>query len=279
MSMIQGPYRATGIIGDTRVAALPGSRLDMPMNYQIPPFASNLVYQLQYFEGLQFPQVDFNLLPMSSWLTAANLNAWLARTSDDASSIASGVTLFDGARGYVLQHGAAAGAKMARVMIGGSQGAPLRTRVSFWGTSVVYSEPATSIITDNIANFNRVSFSSSTGWTGVSNIISFDLTIDNNLMPNPELNGSLNPTEINAGIMTASLSLVLQADKEAPTNEDDISILIDADLDGVTDLTIVCANLLVQNPYLREVQGPRPLKTYECICLAMINGTAPVVIS
>lgn len=282
MSIIQG-YRGVVKIGTALMPALPGSTISMPKNYNLPQFISgNNIYQLNAVEGLQFPVVSLVLAVTKEWFTAANLRAWSpdvgsGRPGDDIPSIGS-LYVWDGANGIQAEN-----CKHADFSIGVSQGELVRCTARFFGGGQVtdYTYAGTEILTSTPAAFQH------TGHSGTGRIVSWDLSWSNALMPNPALpvaghNASdPHPSELNAGLFTARLRLVMQADQDPPADGTALSLYVKPP--GTSGaVTFTCNNLLRLDPQERTLQMPRQLREYNYICRGIAGAgswTPPVQVS
>lgn len=269
MSIIQG-YRGICTLGASVIPVLPGSSVAMPKNYNLPPTIGGLnSFQIMAVEGLQFPVFNFVLLPTADWFTTETLTAWVLREAtpgvgyDDVAAVGA-TSLFDGYSGI-----AAAAAKHASFNLSVSQGEILRTSAQFWGSGAITS--GTSVHgTSTTFYANTPATWAQTGYD-TTGIISWDLSWSNNLMPNPALpvlateSLAINvaPSEHNAGMFTARLRVVMQANTARPADATPITLSV-APPNG-DPVVFYLPNPLCVDLESRSIQLPRSLREYNYI--------------
>jgi hypothetical protein len=268
MAITQG-YRGSVNLGAAplRMPALPGSRISMPKNYQIPPVAHNMAFQYLYAEGLQVPSVDLDTVVTGDWFTAANLNAWfMTRTSDDLAAIAGpdastyGMELFDGATGSQMRY-----PKGNSLILGSSPGSLLQCRMNFMGTDILALTAPTYLVTTAAPlMYNHVSFDFSDSQTG-NDVAGWQFMLTNNCMPHPGHPGDVHPSEINASQFIATLRLTLHAQTEIPT--DGLPIAFTITPPTASAVTFTCGNPLVMAPNERSLQRSPAYRQYEITLL------------
>lgn len=288
MTMYPG-YRASALIdkgaSSLVLPALPGSSASMPKNYNIPTLITgNNIYQFIAVEGLQFPVLNLNLAVLGgtgegAWFSATELNSWLTRTNDDVASIGA-LKIWDAYQGF-----SAATCKHADFSLGGSQGELVRCSARFWGAGAVTAiapgaAPNNKIISGSPASFQHAWFSS-------SGIVSWDLSWSNNLMPNPSLPTSesannVYPSEINAGMYTARLRLVMLPDATPPADGAAFTVSVKPP-NAAAAVVFTCNNPLRLDPQERTFQMPRALREYNYVLLgkdaSATTWTAPITIA
>lgn len=273
MSIIQG-YRGICNMDGITIPALPGSSVAMPKNYNLPPICcGGNAFQGMAVEGLQFPVFNFVLLPTADWFTAAIINGWITKSSDDAPA-QSACGLFDGYSGLT-----ASASKHASFNMSVSQGELVRTSTQFWGQGTITTGITTA------ASFSAAAFPASpntpvswaqtghasTAAAALDGLISWDLSWSNNLMPNPTLPAAGNvtptfyPTESNAGMYTARIRLVFQADVPAPADGGDFTLTVRMPASSPYTVSFKCWNPILVDNSSRSIQLPRSLREYNYI--------------
>ena len=268
MSITQA-YRGAVSMGSAplRMPALPGSRLSMPKNYQLPPVAHNMAFQYLYAEGLQVPSVDLDTCVNSNWFTAANLKAWfITRTLDDLAIVAGssdyGMELMDGATRYKMKN-----AKGNSLILGSSPGSLIQCRMNFMGTDLATGSATTYlVITDEPVMYDKVAFSG--GITG-DDVAGWQLMLTNNCIPHPGHPGSVHPSEINAQQFIGTLRLTLHAAAAVPTNGAAITITFGTTVPVVFTLN----NPLLMAPQELAIQRGPAFRQYDLTLLGGNTGS------
>lgn len=257
--------------GPIHVLCRPGARLSMPRNLDTPYPISNQAFGIiNYADGLQFPVCDFPMIPMASWWTAANINTWFnTRTSDDLAGIGSGGIDFSDSSQAAGQFNVE-NPKGASYQISASFGEPIGFMARFMGTNVSTTLGGTipaSGLTGTPLEFNSVTFG---GGITSDLITGFTLDVDNGMTPNPELNGTLRPTEMNAGIQTARLTL--QTNGGVP--------LVDGTTGTITigGVNFEVTYLIAQAPVDRAQVAGRVIRSFSYLVLAS-TSQVPVLVS
>ena len=190
-----------------------GTGINVPMNWQIPQILGNYV-QINYCDGIRMPALMVNFSPFDQSLGLFNdasgglLYYLLERTSGvthDTISLGT-VEFWDGRLNYQI-----GGAKLESLTLATSRGDQLRVASAFVGTSLTLSEVAPTWADFNanarIIAYDWINFSGA-----LANIVaSFSLTYSNNHTPDPSLNGTWWPSQVNASTATASFSITTQA--------------------------------------------------------------------
>jgi hypothetical protein len=189
---------------------VPGPQLSMPANFDTLYPASNQPFgEINRAEGITFPTLEAPMAPMTAWWTAVNLNAWFhTRTSDDLAAIGGGgIDFADSAQAAGIGRFRMQNAKGCGYRLSWAFQERVRFLARFWGTDLdpllPASAPGTGLTGTQLMQ-NAVAFG---GALNTGDIISGSLEYDNGCTPNPVLNGTLRPTEINAGLPTAFLTL------------------------------------------------------------------------
>lgn len=207
-------------IGSIFVLCRPGGSLTMPRQLDIPhPISYQSHGQLNYADGLRFPVTQLPMIPMdqaSPWFTAALLNAWfMTRTSApvwDLAEITGGLQFSDNG----VNSGAGLGSWMvlkpkgAGFTVNVDKGQPVGFLGRFAGTdrsSTLASAP-TGGLTGTPLEFDSVTLGGDLASKG---IIGVSLQVDTGLTPNMALDGTARPVEHNAGLLTASLTIRMNA--------------------------------------------------------------------
>lgn len=203
-------------VGSVYVLSRPGGQFNMPRALDAPYPISFSPHGLQnYADGLRFPVLAFPAIPMNSvtpWFTAALLNAWFttraATPTFDLTAISGGIIFSDNGivSGTGLGTWRALNPKGAGFRIGTNKGAPVATILRFAGTdrdSTVGSVPAAPLDGTPL-EFDSVTFGGDLATMGITGFL---LDVDTGLTPNMELDGTLRPLELNAGMMTAALTI------------------------------------------------------------------------
>lgn len=271
-------------LGTVTLPVLQGSMVSMPKNYNIPQvFSAQNLFQFEYVEGLQYPTFQINTQINSSWFTAAVLKGWFGlpysgRTNDDVPT-AGAIVYFNGVDGL-----SASDCKVNTLRIGATNGEVCRCVlvVMGYGTideAVVVQPSGLTKVTATPASFQHVSATGglSTTKNAAGAFGSFDLTLNNNLDVNPELNYSVNPTDFNAGQFTAALRLVMQARATRLANGTDATISITPPSGSKVDFALL--NALCQDPNERSVQFPRQMREYNYVLLGNDADSDPLTIS
>lgn len=207
-------------VGSVYVLSRPGGQFNMPRALDAPYPISFSPHGLQnYADGLRFPVLAFPAIPMNSvtpWFTAALLNAWFttraATPTFDLTAISGGIIFSDNGivSGTGLGTWRALNPKGAGFRIGTNKGAPVATILRFAGTdrdSTVGSVPAAPLDGTPL-EFDSVTFGGDLATMGITGFL---LDVDTGLTPNMELDGTLRPLELNAGMMTAALTIFMNA--------------------------------------------------------------------
>jgi len=279
---------------------LPGTGFAMPYNYQIPPVISGFnVYQFNAVEGLQFATINLQTLIMKTWWSGSKADLWEKwfperADNDDVLDLgngtdpclefwfgsAEGPTSPEG-RGFTFNRG-----KVNWVRLSASQGDLVRLSMQILATgfAAITTIPAEiKIITDPPAASQHVelggALTHSPGPTGTP-VVSWELTLMNNLMPSPLLNSEVYPYEFNAGQFTASMRLVMPVAVDLPTEAGpgllptacEFTIKCPTDRreppGSETDaMTFKVMNYLAFDPRERTVALPRQLKEVNYACL------------
>lgn len=276
MPGISQGYRGWLAISPTAVSPIvilcrPGASVDMPRNLDTPYPISNQPFGiLNYADGLRFPSVALPTVPMSGWFTAANINSWFfTRTSDDLATIANGGIQFSDSNDANGQR-SILNPKGGGFTLSGSMGEPIGFTMRFMGTdastALAGTAPATGL-TGTPLQFNAVSFA---GAFVNQKITGFTIDLDTGLTPNPELNGTLRPTEINAGIVTARCSF--STNSGVPFADGSSGTIT------VNGVNFAIAYLVCNDPDARRGQAGRVIRSYTYTCLATTTAY-PITVS
>jgi len=270
MSQVQF-YKAVIIIPGVPnpIPVLPGARLTVPRNWVVPPVIGNY-WQWNYGEGVKIPVMDCSVLVRDNAgeaLSSSLFGYFFNRTNDSAHDTTpmGNVTFWDGATGYTLNN-----AKAESFTLGTSMGDNLRMSMRLMGSSITqltgsFSYP-TSFNNANVLRFQSVNFAS----TLASKVWRFDLSFSNNHNPNYALNGTVFPTEVNAGVMSAGFNIIVQANDVVPpvpppgTNCTPISFTITG---SSHTCTFTISNPLDNTDYNRSVDPPRVMRQHTYVCL------------
>jgi hypothetical protein len=251
----------------------PGARLLMPENPDIPhPVSDQAFGDLNIADGYTFPTLEIPMIPMVAWWTATNLLAWfVTRASDDLSAIGNGgIDFADSSDAAGTGRFRMVTPKGCRYRLSWSQGEPVQFMGTFYGTDLDPTNPAAAPavgLTGAGLMSNAVSYS---GNLASTKIVGGTLEWDNQCTPNPENNGSLRPSEINAGHPMASLSL--QTNGGVPlANASTGAVIV-----GAVTFTITSTYAL--NPRDRSQQVGRVIRAFNYKLMASTT-VYPVVIS
>lgn len=273
-------------LGSVTLPILQGSMVSMPKNYNIPAvFSADNLFQFVYVEGLQYPTFQINTQINMSWFTADVLKGWFGlpysgRSQDDVAT-AGALVYFNGVDGI-----SASDCKVNMLRIGGSAGDVLRCTLVILGYGTI--DPAVVVepigltkVTATPASFQHVTSTGkmSTTKNATGAFASFDLTLNNNLDVNPEMNGSVYPTDFNAGMFTAALRLVMQARATRPADGVSSPPVLTIAPPGASNVGITLANLLCLDPNERSVQFPRQMREYNFALLGADADSDPVTIA
>lgn len=310
---IRQGYRSWALIGctdtagtisaGTRVMCRPGAGLSEPRNLDIPYPLSNAEAEIDIAEGLHYPNVSLPLIPQSSWFTHENILAWFhTRGSDDAvagyDDLATlGAILFTESN----QHSVATnfGQRIVYKAKGGgytlsfSKGEPIGFNAQFGGVhsdilAAVSEFPASGRSTGAPLNFSGVTFGGCLAGTG---IIGGSLEVNTGLTPNPEMdyevtvdtdphgtavtsgnNVGVGPKELNAGLLTAMLTL--QTNAGAPlTDSDGLTGALAGTIQVGADCKWTLSKLICQNPWDRQQQAGRVVRTWRYKVMGVVGGS------
>ena len=211
-------------VGSVYVLANPGGAFAMPRALNIPyPLSYSLHGYVNFADGLRFPVVTSPAIPMNSttpWFTGALLNSWFFTRSaapvNDLTAVSGGIIFSDNgiASGTGLGTWRALNPKGAGFTLFVEKGQPLGMLLRFAGTdrdTTVGSLPTgpldgTPLMFDAVTLGGDLASSAITGLT---------LNYDTGLTPNMELDGTLRPVELNAGLPTASLQIRMNSTNSA----------------------------------------------------------------
>ncbi len=272
-------YKSAFFIGDTAMPAYPGARISCPKNWEIPPIIGNY-WQLNYGDGLRMPTVEVQL-PIRDKAGEALSSTIFgyahtrgANVAHDVSAITgstyNGVAFWDGFSGWVLT-----GAKLDSYTIGCSKGSDIRFNLRFCGNGItaIGSTPTyAGWDTSKLLRFNAVTFGSPI----VGKPWNFDLSFSNNCNPNLSLDGTQFPEEMNAGMQTAGLQMLFQAQDTAPADATAVAITIT----GTSRTCVFTANNpLYNDPDSRAITPPRNMRQHSATLLgANAQSTAPLTV-
>lgn len=203
-------------VGSVFVLSRPGGQFSMPRALDTPYPISYTNHGLQnYADGLRFPVVNAPAIPMNSaspWFTGALLNSWFMTRSAfpnvDLTAITGGVIFSDNGivSGTGLGTWRALNPKGAGFRIGTNKGQPVGCILRFAGTdrdTTVGSVPAAPVDGSPLM-FDSVTLGGDFANVGITGVL---LDVDTGLTPNMELDGTLRPTEMNAGMVSAALTI------------------------------------------------------------------------
>src|SRR5215831_2303921 len=258
MAGISQGFRGFVEFGSVRaLCRVPGAQHRMPRNLDVPEPISNQLGDINYADNVQFPTLSLPLVPMISpntfWSTGT-LQAWFfTRTSDDISAISAGITFADSADATGLGRWLITQPKGAGFRLQSSYGDNLGFIASFNGIDIDPASaaglPATGLAGTPL-EYDSVAFGGDLNGTG---IIGFTLDYSTNLTPCPEMNGTLRPTEHNAGKPTAQL--VLQTNHGGPLDDNAAGTIV------AGGVTFNLPRLVCLNPVDRDQQAARVVRS------------------
>lgn len=264
-------FQAYCQVGSKVIPAQPGSSLDNPSNYIIPPIVGNQ-YQWNYGVGPRQAVVDINFIvrdvadeALGPTLMGMFFNrvAYETNPTFDTTAISGGIVYWDGATGFTL--GGIVKAE-AFTLAMGSKDDPIILACRFLANSATVLGSAPEGITTSWSSApplygNAVTFSG-----GLANLPwDFSLSYANNHTPNKAMNGSVYPLDFNAGIPTAGFRQRVQAGDSVPANGTSIGINIAGSTLDPCLFTIV--NPLDNTPDSRRVSMPRVFREHTYYCL------------
>jgi hypothetical protein len=275
----QTPYfQAVAKIGSLIIPCAPGANLMCPKNLQLPPIIGN-AYQWNVGEGLQSPTVDLDLIVRDvadEALGSTLMTLFFGRTNP-ATDVAfdtdsTTVTFWDGRTGFTMT-----GAKFEAFTLSCSMGQDIRLTARFVGTGITAIDSPMSLIdwsNANVLRFPHLTIADQTGATGTAGTPtssgylagrawSVNLSCANNHTPNLGLNGTVFPTDMNAGSPTAGASVTLQAADGPPLEGVPIVVTV-----GGSNITrhFSINNPLHNTDQNRQIGAPRVMRTYQLIC-------------
>ena len=285
--LVYGTVGGTGVV----IPTLPGARLTVPQNWDVPPIIGNY-WQLNYGDGLLMPTVDVQLVVRNATAEALStrfFSLFTTRSNDaahDTSDITGGISFWDGYTGFTLT-----GARADSFMIGCSKGDSIRMSCRFVGNGLsgVSSIPTPGLWTGFAAGktyrFNKVLMDPagpSYGAGSLSNTVwRFDLSYSNNHTPNLSLDGTQYPTAMNAGMQTVGFNLMNQAGDAVSGVSGFHRIQIgDTTSPDVVSATFDLANVLDNTPNDRQIEQPRVMRRHTFTCLSTdAQATTPLTIT
>lgn len=280
-------YKSLLVIGTRVYPALPGCRMSMPLNYDVPPIIGNY-WQWNYGPGLVSPTVEVQLVMRDTANECFDLSffqMFLTRSNDaahDTAVISGGITFWNGRRGFTLN-----GAKADSFSIGSGANQSVTLSCRFVGTSLtpVSTAPAfTGFSNATELRFPNVSFAE----PFANAVWNFNMSFANNHNPDLSMNGTAFATAMNAGMQTAGFSCLMQAyhtpatlgiangTYPAPATPTPIAVSITCTT-GTRVFTL--ANPIINNPNDLMAQAPRNMNEYSFICLGadgIVNGPLAV---
>lgn len=211
-------------VGSVYVLSNPGGRFAMPRALNVPyPLSYSLHGYVNFADGLRFPVVTAPAIPMDSttpWFTGTLLSSWFFTRSAvpafDLTAISGGIIFSDNgiASGTGLGTFRCLSPKGAGFTVFVEKGQPVGMLLRFAGTdrdTTVGALPTgpldgTPLMFDSVTLGGDLASAAITGVT---------LNYDTGLTPNMELDGTLRPVEMNAGMPTASLQIRMNSTNSA----------------------------------------------------------------
>lgn len=298
---IRQGYRSWAKIGSVYVMCRPGAGVSEPRNFDVPYPLNNSEGELNVTEGLHYPQVNMPIIPVADYFTLTNIENWFhKRGTNTALATYDDLTAYDITIQDSLQPSSTANfgqrkiykCKGAGYTLSFSKGEPLGFNARFGGTqstmlTTAETMPDNNRITSPGLNFSAISFGEGLAGAG---IIGGSLEIDVGLSPNPELdyesgdtipagtaatagdNVGLFPKELNAGLLSASLTL--QTNAGEPLADDTAGeILIEGQ-----NMKWSLARLVCINPYDRQQMAGRVVRTYRYRVFSGTDGAPAVTV-
>jgi hypothetical protein len=260
-----------------------GASVDQPRNLDMPyPITGLGPGAIQNFaEGLLSGMGQFTMIPMattndggtvSGWWTNTQLIAWFQTYSnDDLAAIGGGGIDFADAVDTNASFNLANPKAMSyRVSV--SKGEPINFSARFGSTACtpgLAGTTPTGGVSGYPIQFDKISFGGTLSGRAITSIT---LDVDLGTTPNPELNGTLNPSAMNAGLLTARCSIT----------ENGSTASAIADNAGVASfviagVTFTMQNLICQNPNQRTQGRGRRVRTFEYTVLGTASARAAVI--
>lgn len=279
-------YRGYAKIGATAIFTNGAADFDRPRNLAIPYPIGNHLGQTNFSEGMRFPVVNIPAIVMASWFTAANLNTWVftrgSQPTYDTAAVAGGVEFMDAANG----HHQILNPKCARFTFGVRFGQnPLLANFTFHGTHLDTPGAAPAAITEAPLTFASVTLGGSFAGKG---IIGIQLDYANQLTPNESLAGTQYPSEHNADIPVATVTIqqyaaaaslppgYTDANTYVPITDATLSVQVGSGPTVMT--TFAFSNLVIANPNARRQTPGRIIRSFQYHAMATAS-LRPVVCS
>lgn len=295
-------YVSQVLIGTTVFPVLLGSAsLSHDRNIDTPPVAGNYG-QINYAELMRMPMVSagFALLDgdeASLMIASGNISQFIDRgaaPSNDVSEFvgataSTGIKFWDGKTGWKFPH-----CKGASFTISGSKNASVQFSANFMayaaaseissGVAEISSAPASAAcFSGNPITYANCSFFKN--GSSLAGVYSWDITFNNNMTPDLSMETSTGqsqyPVDVNAGLPTASLRVVFQADHTSAkfTAGDTFGVLISH---GGTATRFTVNNFVPVTDTSRSIGTGRQMRPYQGNAMSKCSTgtfTGPITIA
>jgi hypothetical protein len=272
-----------------------GGRLNWNSNDSIPQVVGN--YWLQnYIEGFQMPTMDLTYVLLDG--AAANcplhstiLQQFMTRSNDsihDVSAIA-GAYFFDGSSGFTFSK-----CKPGAFTLSGAKGDGVNMSASYacyvgngdaLPLAISAAPGAYTPFGGAPIRFQACDFETGVAYTTcLDHVVSWNLSFSNNLTPDMSMlcgpGQQVYPIDVNAGMQTASLRVVFNADVNVPNNHlnDGDSFAVNIHQNGVGS-KVICPKIIVHSKNERNIGGGRQMRVYNCTCIGLDNTSGPVLVN